>query len=167
MAERDHTEIEQTRPIEGLLDPHPVITAGQLNLARWMSKYYRTSLIECLTLMLPSGPEPASRLALPLARSRGAGHFPRPAGHPAVDQTPRGFARPATGACAASPALAAGRRSPGTPGDTFCARQSSIFPGFSPNWFDRLAWRVRHLPPGNGLPRSGDPRQRHINAGSA
>ena len=48
-------EVAQTRAIEELLDPEPVLTTSQLELARWMAKYYHTTLIECLTIMLPSG----------------------------------------------------------------------------------------------------------------
>ena len=38
-----------------LLDPEPVLTRPQLQLARWMAEYYRAPLIESITLMLPSG----------------------------------------------------------------------------------------------------------------
>lgn len=47
--------VAETRPIEGLLDPEPVITPGQLELARWINKQTLAPLIECLTLMLPPG----------------------------------------------------------------------------------------------------------------
>ena len=48
-------EVAETRPIGDLLDPEPVLTRPQLQLARWMAEYYRASLIESITLMLPSG----------------------------------------------------------------------------------------------------------------
>ena len=48
-------EVPETRPIEDLLDPEPVLTQAQLDLARWMAAYYEAPLIECITLMLPSG----------------------------------------------------------------------------------------------------------------
>lgn len=48
-------EVDQTRPIERLLDPEPVLTSVQLELARWMAEHYRSPLIDCLTLMLPPG----------------------------------------------------------------------------------------------------------------
>ncbi|MFV1857896.1 MAG: primosomal protein N' [Anaerolineales bacterium] len=48
-------EVAETRPIEDLLDPEPVLTQPQLQLARWMAEYYRAPLIESITLMLPSG----------------------------------------------------------------------------------------------------------------
>ena len=48
-------EVAETRPIDDLLDPEPVLTPSQLQLARWMAEYYHASLIESITLMLPSG----------------------------------------------------------------------------------------------------------------
>lgn len=47
--------VEQTRSIEALLDPLPVLTTAQLDLARWLSTNTLTPLIDCLTLMLPPG----------------------------------------------------------------------------------------------------------------
>lgn len=47
--------VPETRPIDELLDPEPVLTAHQIELAVWMSVYYRTPLIESLTLMMPPG----------------------------------------------------------------------------------------------------------------
>ena len=48
-------EVPETRPIDDLLDPEPVLTQPQLQLARWMAEYYHAPLIESITLMLPSG----------------------------------------------------------------------------------------------------------------
>jgi primosomal protein N' (replication factor Y) len=48
-------EVPETRPIDDMLDPEPVLTATQLQLARWMAEYYHAPLIEAITLMLPSG----------------------------------------------------------------------------------------------------------------
>jgi len=48
-------EVAETRPIIDILDPEPVLTTPQLQLARWMAEYYHASLIESITLMLPSG----------------------------------------------------------------------------------------------------------------
>jgi primosomal protein N' (replication factor Y) len=45
----------ETRPIESLADPDPVVTPTQIALARWMSREYLTSLWRCLALMLPPG----------------------------------------------------------------------------------------------------------------
>jgi primosomal protein N' (replication factor Y) len=48
-------DVPETRPIDDLLDPEPVLTPAQLELARWMSEYYHAPLIEAITLMLPTG----------------------------------------------------------------------------------------------------------------
>jgi primosomal protein N' (replication factor Y) len=48
-------EVPETRPVETLLDPLPVLTPSQLNLAKWMAGYYRATLDSCLTAMLPPG----------------------------------------------------------------------------------------------------------------
>ncbi|TFH37687.1 MAG: primosomal protein N' [Anaerolineales bacterium] len=55
VGEPQQPEVEETRPIEGLVDTTPVITSAQLELARWMAQTYRANLIECLALMLPPG----------------------------------------------------------------------------------------------------------------
>ncbi|MGH2619375.1 MAG: DEAD/DEAH box helicase, partial [Anaerolineales bacterium] len=47
--------VPDTRPIEDLLDPEPVLTPAQLRLARWLATQHRTPLVDCLTLMLPPG----------------------------------------------------------------------------------------------------------------
>jgi primosomal protein N' (replication factor Y) len=47
--------VPETRPIESLADPDPVVTPTQIALARWMSREYLTSLWRCLALMLPPG----------------------------------------------------------------------------------------------------------------
>src|ERR1700720_2276669 len=51
----DSTQLEQGRPIEGLIDPEPVLTQAQMDLARWMAHTYLAPLIDCLVLMLPPG----------------------------------------------------------------------------------------------------------------
>lgn len=48
-------EVPETRPIDDLLDPEPVLNEHQLQLAHWMAEYYHAPLIESITLMLPSG----------------------------------------------------------------------------------------------------------------
>lgn len=47
--------VPDTRPIESLADPDPVLSSQQVDLARWMSNEYLASLYECLQLMLPPG----------------------------------------------------------------------------------------------------------------
>ncbi len=51
----DAPEVPETRPIEGLVDPDPVLTPAQLKLARWIAHETHSTLIDCLTLMLPPG----------------------------------------------------------------------------------------------------------------
>jgi primosomal protein N' (replication factor Y) len=47
--------VSETKPIEGLVDPIPVLTETQIDLARWMSDAYHAPLIDALTLMIPPG----------------------------------------------------------------------------------------------------------------
>ncbi len=47
--------VKQVSPIEGLIDPEPVLTLAQIELARWLAHTYLASPIECLVLMLPPG----------------------------------------------------------------------------------------------------------------
>jgi primosomal protein N' (replication factor Y) len=51
----DSAPVKETKTIEGLVDPDPVLTQAQLDLAYWISHTYLAPLIECLTLMLPPG----------------------------------------------------------------------------------------------------------------
>jgi primosomal protein N' (replication factor Y) len=52
---RDQAAVPETRPIEALVDPDPVLTPAQLELARWLQRQTHSALIDCLTLMLPPG----------------------------------------------------------------------------------------------------------------
>jgi primosomal protein N' (replication factor Y) len=47
--------VPETRPIEALLDPDPVLTPAQMALAHWLADHTQSPLIDCLTLMLPPG----------------------------------------------------------------------------------------------------------------
>ncbi len=47
--------VAETKPIEMLVDPQPVLTSTQLHLAHWMASETLTPLGECLHLMLPAG----------------------------------------------------------------------------------------------------------------
>jgi primosomal protein N' (replication factor Y) len=51
----DDPSVPQTRPVDSLLDPKPVVTATQIELAHYLADYTLTSLSTCLTLMLPPG----------------------------------------------------------------------------------------------------------------
>ena len=49
------SDITNYKYVESILDPHPVLTRSQLDLAYWLSKKYYTNLIDCVTMMLPQG----------------------------------------------------------------------------------------------------------------
>ena len=51
----DKSPVAETKPIEMLIDPLPVLTAYQLELAQWIAKETLTPLNECLQIMLPTG----------------------------------------------------------------------------------------------------------------
>ncbi len=51
----DHPEVEETRAIVGLIDPHPLLSPVQIELARWISDYYLSPLFDAVALMLPPG----------------------------------------------------------------------------------------------------------------
>ncbi|NOR90432.1 MAG: hypothetical protein GQ524_09265, partial [Anaerolineales bacterium] len=47
--------VPETRPLDELIDPDPVLTTAQLDLAKWLADAYHAPLIDCLTLMIPPG----------------------------------------------------------------------------------------------------------------
>ncbi|MGD1995620.1 MAG: primosomal protein N' [Anaerolineae bacterium] len=47
--------VTKTRPAGSLVDPEPVLSPEQIELARWMSRETLAPLYECLLLMLPPG----------------------------------------------------------------------------------------------------------------
>lgn len=55
LALSDTAPVQDTRPIELLVDPYPVLNPPQLELARWMHLETKAPLIECITIMLPPG----------------------------------------------------------------------------------------------------------------
>jgi primosomal protein N' (replication factor Y) len=55
VAFSDSSPVADTRPIESLVDPDPVLSPEHIALARWMRDEYLASLYECLELMLPPG----------------------------------------------------------------------------------------------------------------
>lgn len=61
--------VEETRPVEALLDPVPVVTPAQIRLAYWLSYEYLAPLSICLRYFLPPGstrkPEWILKPALP------------------------------------------------------------------------------------------------------
>ncbi len=48
-------EVAHFKNVESLIDPKPVLTRDQLELAWWLARYYHAPLIDCVTLMLPPG----------------------------------------------------------------------------------------------------------------
>jgi len=48
-------QVQQTRPVEAVLDPAPVLTAAQMALASWLAEETLSPLALCLHLMLPPG----------------------------------------------------------------------------------------------------------------
>ena len=56
--------VSDTRPIERLLDPEPVLSETLLQLAGWMSRETLAPLHRCAQLMLPPGMRPRAYLRL-------------------------------------------------------------------------------------------------------
>lgn len=52
---REHTQVQETKPILERLDPIPVVQKRDIDLARWISQTYLSPLSQCLWLMLPPG----------------------------------------------------------------------------------------------------------------
>ncbi len=65
----DSAPVFDTRDIEEIVDPEPVVSPAQIELARWMSGYYLAPLIDCLRLMLPPGLEQRAVLTVELSES--------------------------------------------------------------------------------------------------
>ena len=66
----DDPTVPQTKPVLELLDPEPVVTQSQINLARHLSENSLTPLAACISLMLPPG---LSQMADTLYRVAGSG----------------------------------------------------------------------------------------------
>jgi len=63
----DRSPVAEARDIEALLDPIPILSPAQIELARWMSEYYLAPLLICLHQMLPPGLSRQARLLVDLA----------------------------------------------------------------------------------------------------
>ena len=50
-----YPSVEDTREVAGLIDPRPMISLPQVELARWISAYYFTPLFDAVALMMPPG----------------------------------------------------------------------------------------------------------------
>ncbi|MBI3549857.1 MAG: primosomal protein N' [Elusimicrobia bacterium] len=53
MSVREGTPTRPLKPIDAVLDPEPLLTEDQLDLARWLAKRYCAPLGDCLKSMLP------------------------------------------------------------------------------------------------------------------
>ncbi len=50
-----HSPVEETKPVAALLDPEPILSPAQINLAGWLSREYLAPLATCLRYFLPPG----------------------------------------------------------------------------------------------------------------
>jgi primosomal protein N' (replication factor Y) len=50
-----HPEVEETREIIGVIEPLPLLSPQQVQLARWISEYYLSPIFDAVALMLPPG----------------------------------------------------------------------------------------------------------------
>lgn len=55
VALSDSSPVEETKSIESLLDPIPILSPTQLELARWISESTLAPLNECIDLFVPAG----------------------------------------------------------------------------------------------------------------
>ncbi|NLT74863.1 MAG: primosomal protein N' [Chloroflexi bacterium] len=67
MALSDESPVADTRPIDRLADPQPVLTATQLSLARWISQHYLASLQQVIWAMIPPGSTEQAEALLEIA----------------------------------------------------------------------------------------------------
>ncbi len=51
----DYPAVEETRDIIGIIDPQPILSPMQVELARWISERYLCPLFDAASLMLPPG----------------------------------------------------------------------------------------------------------------
>ncbi|MHB0857242.1 MAG: replication restart helicase PriA [Anaerolineae bacterium] len=51
----DHSPVKETKPIEQIVDPEPVLSAQQIALAGWIAQRYLAPVHFCIATMFPSG----------------------------------------------------------------------------------------------------------------
>ena len=51
----DHSPVEETKEIAEVIDPQPLLSEHQVELARWIAEYYLAPYFEAASLMLPPG----------------------------------------------------------------------------------------------------------------
>lgn len=64
VAFSDISPVDETRPIAALLDPIPVVSPAQIDLAQWLSREYIAPLATCLQHFLPPGSNRKPELVL-------------------------------------------------------------------------------------------------------
>ena len=52
---KPHPEVEETREITDVIEPHPLLSPAQISLAQWISQHYLSPLFDAVALMLPPG----------------------------------------------------------------------------------------------------------------
>ena len=52
---RGYAAVEETREVAGLIDPRPILSPQQVELARWISERYLSPLFDAAALMMPPG----------------------------------------------------------------------------------------------------------------
>ena len=62
-------QVPETRSILGVMGDEPILSKLRLDLARWISRYYMSSLFEAVALMLPPGGRIRHRTLLELSRN--------------------------------------------------------------------------------------------------
>ena len=55
MALTPYPAVTETRDIIDVIEPHPLLSPAQVDLARWISEYYLSPLFDAVALMLPPG----------------------------------------------------------------------------------------------------------------
>ena len=82
----DHPQVDVTKDIIAPIEPSPLITPLGLALARWISRYYMSSLFDSVALMLPPGfggrVRSYIRASLPASPSAGESESKEEATHP-------------------------------------------------------------------------------------
>lgn len=63
----DTSPVELTKEIDEIVDPRPLLSTAQLDLARWLARTYLCSLYDGISLMLPPGIEQPTEIFLTLA----------------------------------------------------------------------------------------------------
>jgi len=51
----EYPSVAETRDIAGVIDPRPILSPAQVELARWISDYYLSSPFDAASLMMPPG----------------------------------------------------------------------------------------------------------------